>query len=362
MPIAITSFLVASFLPRIGIKRGMLMALAMVAIICFMIPLVADEFWYFKLLFMVIGISFAIIKVGVFSSIGLVTEGPKEHSSLMSSIEGFFMVGVLFGNLFFSFFIDDANPKSTQWLQLFYYLGVLTLMAFVFLWLSEVDESAAKDEDMGENNFMEMIKLVLKPLVLVFVLSAFLFVLIEQSFSTWMPTFYNDVLKVPASMGVQAGSILAGAFALGRLGAGPILKRMHWLTFVLICLALLSICIVINLPLAKGVTISENVNWLNAPLIAYIFPLMGLFLAPIYPTVNSTILSSLPKYMHSSMSGLIVVFSALGGTTGSMITGFVFENYDGGTAFYMSLFPIGLMVISLIMLNRLINQKKLQTN
>ncbi|MEI8640389.1 hypothetical protein P4S68_02165 [Pseudoalteromonas sp. Hal099] len=29
------------------------------------------------------------------------------------------------------------------------------------------------------------------------------------------------------------------------------------------------------------------------------------------------------------MTGLIVVFSALGGTTGSMITGYVFEHFSG---------------------------------
>jgi hypothetical protein len=40
------------------------------------------------------------------------------------------------------------------------------------------------------------------------------------------------------------------------------------------------------------------------------------------------------------MTGLIVVFSALGGTTGSIITGSVFEFFDGQTAFYLSLIPM----------------------
>jgi len=47
------------------------------------------------------------------------------------------------------------------------------------------------------------------------------------------------------------------------------------------------------------------------------------------------------------MAGLIVVFSALGGTTGSMITGTVFDNFDGQTAFYLSLIPMALMLIAL---------------
>jgi len=68
--------------------------------------------------------------------------------------------------------------------------------------------------------------------------------------------------------------------------------------------------------------------------------MIGLCLAPVYPAINSVILSALPKYQHAPMTGLIVVFSALGGTTGSMITGTLFELFDGRTAFYCSLIPI----------------------
>jgi hypothetical protein len=47
------------------------------------------------------------------------------------------------------------------------------------------------------------------------------------------------------------------------------------------------------------------------------------------------------------MAGLIVVFSALGGTTGSIITGSLFEAFDGTTAFYFSLVPIGVLMFAL---------------
>jgi predicted MFS family arabinose efflux permease len=53
------------------------------------------------------------------------------------------------------------------------------------------------------------------------------------------------------------------------------------------------------------------------------------------------------------MSGLIVIFSALGGTTGSIITGNIFEAYGGETAFYFSLVPIGILMVCLFFFNRL---------
>lgn len=53
------------------------------------------------------------------------------------------------------------------------------------------------------------------------------------------------------------------------------------------------------------------------------------------------------------MSGLIVIFSALGGTTGSIITGNIFEHFGGQTAFYFSLVPITILFITLFFFNRI---------
>ncbi len=352
LPIAIASFFVASFLPKFGIRKGMMLGLLAVTVMSFAMPLITDDFWQFKLLYVIVGVSFAIIKISVFATIGLITEGEKEHSSLMSWLEGFFMVGVLIGNLIFSFFIDDDNQKSLEWLNVYYFLGALCMVAFLLVFFSKLDETKAKNESSDlKEDFLGMLKLVIKPLILVFVVSAFLFVLLEQSFQTWFPTFYEDTLKLPASMSVQAGSVLAGAFAIGRILAGFVLRKVNWLVFLLSCLGLVAASILINLPMAKDAVMPDHVNWSNAPIIVWAIPVMGLFLAPIYPTINSMILSAIPKYLHSTMSGLIVVFSALGGTLGSRITGEVFERYDGTTAFYMALIPLALLAMSLITFN-----------
>lgn len=359
LPIAIFSFIVAAFLPKLGIRKGMLVALLAVAVICFMMPMMANEFWYFKMLFAVVGISFAIIKVSVFATIGLVTTDTKGHSSLMSTIEGFFMVGVLLGNVFFSLFVNDADPTSKTWLTIYWYLGGLTLLAAGLLFFAKINENESRREDTkASEEFLDMLKLMVRPLVLVFAASAFLFVLIEQSFMTWTPTFYQDVLQVPASMGIQAGAVLAGALAVGRLLAGFVLKRVHWLTFTLVATLLVGVCVVLTLPLTSGLPdLGNEINWFNAPFVVYLFPILGIFLAPIYPTINSVVLSALPKYLQSSMSGLIVVFSALGGTTGSIITGNIFEHYGGTTAFYFSLLPIAGLCLVLILLHRQVKKQ-----
>jgi len=361
LPIAIFSFLLASFIPKIGYKKSMIIALILVIISSFVMPF-ADNFWFFKVQFFMVGVSFALIKVSVFATIGLVTANEKEHSSFMSLLEGFFMVGVLSGNVLFSLFIDDANPKSEQWLNVYYILGVLSLLALLFLSFAKLDEHEAKISDRPlREDFIEMLKMVALPLVLIFILCVFLYVLIEQSFQTWTPTFYQSILKVPASMGIQAGAVLAGAIAIGRFISGFALKKIHWIYVVSFCIIMAGSIVLIVLPLTQNISVSENMTWFKAPFVAYLFPIMGLFLAPIYPAINSVILSSLPKHMHGSMSGLIVVFSALGGTTGSIITGHVFDYFSGQTAFYFSLIPMLLLLIALQLFHKTIKKNAVKS-
>lgn len=359
LPIAICSFILASFLPKIGIKRSMLIALAMVSCMCFVMPF-SNDFWFFKLLFAIVGVSFALIKISVFTSIGLVTNNDKEHSSFMGYLEGFFMIGVLMGNLLFSLFIEDHNPKSTHWLNAYWVLGGLSALSFLFLLLSKLDEKEAKSEKTDVlGDIKNSISLFSYKKVLFFLLCAFLFVLVEQSFQTWTPTFYKEILKLPTSMSIQAGAVLAGAFALGRFLSGFFSKRFSWIYVVSFCVIGFAISIILVLPLTHNIQIDENTSWLQAPLAVYLFPLMGGLLAPIYPSINSVILASIPKYLHSAMAGLIVVFSAIGGTIGSIITGLVFQEFSGQQAFYLSLIPLALLMISAIFMNKLkINPKK----
>lgn len=345
IPIAIASFILASFLPKIGLKKSMLLGLALVSIFCFITPF-TNGFWYFKILFLVIGVSFALIKIAVFATIGLITNNQKEHGSFMGILEGVFMGGILLGNIVFSLFIDDANPKSSNWLNIYWFMGGVALLAFMVLFVSKLDESQATIEKRKfSEDFKEMLLLIVKPLTFIFIISIFLYVLIEQSFQTWFPTFYTDIINAPASMAVQAGAVLGGAFMIGRFLGGFILNKVKWIYLLSFCLVASAILIVLVLPLSGNSSTEGLITWSNAPAVVYLMPLIGLFLAPVYPTINSTILSSLPKHMHSSMAGLIVVFSALGGTTGSIITGNVFQKYDGATAFYLSLIPlIGILI------------------
>ena len=353
LPIAITSFLVASFMVRIGYKRSMLLALGMIGIFCLAMPQV-PAFWMSKLIFAATGVGFALTKVSVLAAIGLVTDNRKDHASMMNFIESFFMIGILSGYFIFSAFVDDANPGSLEWLNVYYVLAALSFFAFALLAISRLDESGALPPGVTSfsRDFLDMIALCIRPLVIVFVISAFLYVLIEQSIMSWLPTFNSRMLHLSPSLSIQMASILAASTAVGRFTAGIVLRRFDWFAVLATSLVLAAVLVLVSLPLASAVSVEQVSRWSQAPLAAFVFPLIGVCLAPIYPAINSVILSALPTRQHASMAGLIVVFSALGGTSGSLITGSLFEIFGGTTAFYFSLVPISGLLVSLYFLKR----------
>ncbi|MEJ7806315.1 MAG: MFS transporter, partial [Telluria sp.] len=114
--------------------------------------------------------------------------------------------------------------------------------------------------------------------------------------------------------------------------------------------------VLVALPLTRDIVADPGVTWGSAPLATFLFPLIGLFMAPIYPGINSVMLSSLPKNQHSAMTGLLVIFSALGGTTGSFVTGYVFGNASGHVAFYLTLVPISLVLVTMFFFKRQVDR------
>ena len=354
LSIAATSFLLAAQLPRFGLRRAMIVALALVAVACLAMPLFPG-FWTTRLLFLAVGVAFGVTKVSVYSFVGLLTEDSARHASLLNVIEGVFMLGVLSGYWIFAAFIDPTDPGSRQWLNVYFVLAAVSLVALVLLAVtpydeSAVDEPAAAQQGAGQK-FAEMVALAWRPLSLSFIAAIFCYVLVEQGIGSWLPTFNRELLGLSAPMSVQAASIFAVCLAAGRLGAGVVVRRTGWFPLVLGCLIGMAVLIVAVLPLAAAHH-GQVTSWAGAPIAAFLFPAIGLMMAPIYPALNSAILSSMAPREQPAMVGLIVVFSALGGTTGSFVVGHIFAMFQGTIAFYVLLIPIAALAVASTMVRR----------
>lgn len=350
LPIAIVSFLIASFLPRIGYKKAMLISLGLVTLACLSM-FFGNSFLAAKILFATVGVSFALIKVSVYSLIGLVTDNQKEHNSLMSSIEGVFMIGIAVAYFLFPAFNSITDTNS--WLNVYLFLASLSMLSFGFLFFTKFDLPVEISSSDLLDDFKKMGFLLAKLLTIIFVISAFLFVMIEQGIMSWLPTFNDKVLHLPENISIMMASILAISLAVGRLLAGVITKKINWIWVLTFCIISAMLVVLFVLPKTVGLKVVAINSISDIPLIGFAFPLVGLFIAPIYPLLNSVVLSSLPKKFHSSMTGLIVVFSALGGTLGSRIIGYLFKNSGPENAFYFTLIPMSVLLIFFIILKRL---------
>jgi FHS family glucose/mannose:H+ symporter-like MFS transporter len=249
----------------------------------------------------------------------------------------------------FSAFINPANPGDPVWLRVYWLLGALAFAAALMWSFVPFDEARiAVDFERSRwgRDVRQMMQLCWQPLVAIFLVCAFVYVLIEQAVQTWLPTFNNEVVGLSAALSVQLASVYSASLAAGRLGAGVLLRILRWPTLLTSCLVGAGALLILSLQGGQATALGVS-SWSAIPPRALLLPLIGLFLAPVYPTICSAMLSALPIRQHAPMTGLIIVFSALGGTVGSFITGRVFSATDGRTAFSMAIVPIVLLLVLL---------------
>ena len=183
LPIAIVSFLVASSLPRFGYKKAMLVALAIVGCATLAMPLLPG-FATAKLLFLCVGVAFALVKVSVYSTIGLVARdrqpARRHHEHAGRLLHGRRAVGLLDLRLLHRF---RPTRHRRSWLNVYWLLAGLCAATFLLVLATPFDERAAAPPDSRgpAADFVAMLRLFVRPLVCVFVLTAFLYVLVEQS-------------------------------------------------------------------------------------------------------------------------------------------------------------------------------------
>lgn len=350
LSIAFVSFLIGSFLPRLGYKKAMLIALALVFFGCIGMYL-GNTFTSVRILFACVGISFAVIKVSVYSLIGVITNNDKEHKSVLTSIESFFMIGIATAFIVFPLFYSDTNPDA--WLRIYILLAILIAISFIILLFSDFKINYEIPGKNVKDDFIEMIMLLKRPLVLIFAVAAFMYVMTEQGIMSWLPSFNEKVLHLPEKTSVYMSVILMLSIASGRYISSLLVKRVNWLAILAICLIGAALMVLFVLPQIKDIKTIEIHSLKDVPVIAYVFPLIGFFLAPIYPLINSFVLSATEKIFHSPMASLLVFFSAIGGTIGSRLVGYLFKNIGGQNAFYFSLIPLTILFICLYIFKRL---------
>lgn len=346
LTIAAVSLFLASQVPRFGYRRVMLGGLATVALACGLLASF-QQFWTVPLLFVLCGASFALVKVSVYATVGLIARDRTQHASMMNRMEGIYQIGAMVAPLVFSAMIRHSTWTTTYW-----FITALALLALAVWIVTPLDESEL-NEGGKRGGLKDVLGLLRQPLVLVFLACAWVYVMIEQSIGTWLPTFNRDVFGLSPELVAALLSLYFGSLALSRFLFGYFVRRFSAFALQLVYLGCAFGITVATLLATRGAQPSEVVQWSQVPWLVYVFCCVGFFIGPIYPTLNSMVLSRLEKPLHSAMTGLIIVFSALGGTVGSQVVGALSERYTTHTAFHMPLLPIVLLMGLLVVFHRL---------
>ena len=210
------------------------------------------------------------------------------------------MVGVLSGYYLFAYFSNE--PKSGHWFDAYYVVGGLSLFAFLVLLSAKLDESPIKrkGQQLAGRSCLDAQSHCYATCRLFFVICAFSTRADRiKDTMNWLPTFTQKLsCRIQEQLAIILASILSCAIASWPLSLqGLILRRLSWFAVLMglsswgqqsFCLSLFISLIIpdINQPIDSFFSDSNSGIY-----ISYHWD----FLAPIYPALNSVVLSSLPK-------------------------------------------------------------------
>jgi fucose permease len=328
LPIAFISLFAVNFISKVGAKKSLILALSIVGICSFILPFV-EVFWFYKLWFAIIGTCFAIGKICVYGIIRNNITIEKSLAQTMNNVEASFMIGIFVVNVGFGWLI--ASEYSEYWKFGFMFISIVSLVTIYLLSRVTIIEA---DKNLENNIFSSLISFR-KTSVILFFFVIFFIVLTEQSFNSWLPTYYRNHLKVNSFFAIQASSMLAMFSYIGRIITANVIQRFSLVKYFTFCL----VCIMFLLSIIFGI---QYFGSDQSEISLYLFPIIGLFLSPLYPLINSKMISQIESQKINTFTSLIVIFSSLGSSVSSITMSLLFENQI--LTFY-SLYILGAVLI-----------------
>jgi fucose permease len=315
---------------RLGRKRAILLGLLLFAANAYLFAL-ADSFLAFLLLLTISGAAIGIFKTGALALIGDISHSAREHTVTMNTVEGFFGLGGIVGPAV----VARLLQEGVGWKWLYVAAGGLCtlLLAPAAGMRYPRPAPAARPVTLAGS-----LRLAGQKTALGFSLACFLYVALECSIYVWLPTYLaGDPYLSPALAG-WAVPVFFLLRASGRFAGAWLLDHLPWTLVLALCSGAILLCFAAAI---AGGSVSA----------AFALPLSGLFMAPLYPTLNSKGISCFPKSEHGAAAGVILFFTCLGAAIGPLVMGAVSDAF--GDAKYC--FVLGTLFALLLFLGLLYN-------
>ena len=283
---------------RIGKRLG-----AVIAAICYsagaLFVALAGSVKLSIVAFLIFGCGTGGIEGMLFSLIG--DYNGEDTNKVMNISQAFFSIGAVVGPLLFEQMLKTVPYR--------YAYGVMWLIMgaiAVTFWLARSVESFTKRDDSTEKG-LSIFKLVRNPAMIIYMLVLMISIGCESSVTYWLATYF-DVLGA-VGLGTLGLSIYWISSIPGRLVGATAKNRGRYLAVSYI-VATVGILLLLLIPDPKLKFIGICV--------------MGVALAPVYPSISTLGASLFPKKTASAFS-LMVFSSGLGGALAQPIIGAISE-------------------------------------
>lgn len=345
IPIALVSIFLVDYIKRRSFYNSLAIALVICSVCSFSIPFLS-EFWFLKIWFVLIGVSFSIGKICVFSIIKNISDNERDFSKIMSRTEAAFMLGIFIVNIEFAIILN--SNYEDYWRFGFWLVGFISTWAAYQLFKDEKKQISTSVEK-KENEKIDF-KILLNIRSVIFYLLIFLIVFVEHIFSSWLPIFYKNMLNANSFFALQSSALLAFFSFLGRfLASKAVIKFSPMKIFF--------VCTVLGVFLISSAHFLGQDTELKINILMFLFPLVGIFIAPLYPMLNSKFLSSHSEIKVSKIVSFIILFTSLGSSMSSISTAYIFEKNLGN--YYLLFATIPLILILAFSSLCFIGEKKL---
>ena len=141
-------------------------------------------------------------------------------------------------------------------------------------------------------------------------------------------------MNVSTFSALQASAFLALFSYIGRIITAHIIHKFSLAKYFMTCLVFIFVMLMV-----AHLLLTLNYSQITL----FLFPLIGLFLAPLYPVISSKMIAGIKKDDINIFTSLMVIFSSLGSSVGSISISFLFQNELG--SYYAIFISIAVIIV-----------------
>ena len=328
LAIGLAGLLLGRLADKLGRKTLIIAGLSLYAAACFSF-IAGDSAVFFILLMGLCGLAIGVFKTAALALIGDISADSVSHTRTMNKVEGFFALGAIAGPALVTLMIG----ASIHWKQLYLVAGLLCTVLVIMAARLPYPPYQASASQVTLRQSLHLLK---DRYALGFSAVIALYVACEVAIFVWLPTLlagYDGSFSFVAMHAITIFFILRAA---GRFFAGMVLQRFCWSAAMALFTVAIFFCFLLSMLGGK-----DTALWL--------MPLSGLFMAMIYPTLNSKGISCFPRHQHGAVAGLILAFTALSAAVAPAlmaVIGDMTANVSAG--FYLSTVFAALLAVAML--------------